>query len=85
MAYYLANTARSKVGFYYLAFKDGHYGITRTRFCDSVEEARESLLVDRTNVRPELDLDVINGFGTRVDAKLAAMAIGLKTWRYVKI
>ena len=33
----------------------------------------------------ELDLRLVPVFGDKPTAKLAAQAIGLKTWRYVKI
>lgn len=32
-----------------------------------------------------LNLDTISGFGNKQTAKTVAMAVGLKTWRYVKI
>lgn len=32
-----------------------------------------------------LDLDVVPGFGDKDTAKRVAMAIGLTTWRYVKM
>ncbi|NHZ66031.1 hypothetical protein [Massilia genomosp. 1] len=32
-----------------------------------------------------LDLEVVLGFGDKVTAKNVAMAIGLTTWRYVKM
>jgi hypothetical protein len=33
----------------------------------------------------QLDLEVVPGFGNKDTAKRVAMALGLKTWRYVKM
>lgn len=32
-----------------------------------------------------LDLEVVPGFGDKITAKKVAMAVGLTTWRYVKM
>lgn len=32
-----------------------------------------------------LDLSLVQGFGTKETAKRVALAVGLKTWRYVKV
>ena len=70
MAYVLA-TIDTKVRWYVVPLR-------RVEDIQSIEPGQFTLL-------EHLDLEVVPGFGNKDTAKKVALAIGLTTWRYVKL
>jgi hypothetical protein len=79
----LPKASEGKAMSYLLATTDA-----RVRWYDVKIESAEDFLKLQPgdfSLKEELNLAIITGWGNKETAKRVAMAIGLKTWRYVKI
>jgi hypothetical protein len=68
---------------YVLATTESHvrWYVIQLRYPDDICALKEG----QFELLDFLDLRVVPGFGNKETAKMAAKALGLKTWRYVKI